>query len=111
MYSKYKRTQGHLEQDREVSFICVPETVARVLGSSLAGFFWAVMLSYITIPWDDVVSVTHPYALILHEKRYPNTFHTFENLLHVLLQVLGLSDCGLHAACLDLVRHHFPSAS
>lgn len=70
------------------------------------GRFTPVMLHYILIPWcrgpdGSRVGLMHPYALILHDKSYPGTKHTYENRLHNLLDELGLWGCDFRQSLLQ----------
>lgn len=95
LYSEYKRLQGCLEKDRDISFICIPWDAVRTIRSRLWGIFTPVRLQYISIPWFDGAKqrFENPWALVLHARPEPGTIHTYENRFRVLLERLGLSGC------------------
>lgn len=102
-YAEYIRQQGRLELDREISFICVPTTALETIHTNFFGVFIPVQLQYLSIPWSTEAeprSLAHPWALVLHDRPWPGTIHTYGNRLGRLLEAHELLGTQLRRSLL-----------
>ncbi|KAI0555602.1 hypothetical protein F4679DRAFT_594068 [Xylaria curta] len=101
-YREFTKFQGRLTEDREISFVCVPEKAVRPLRDRLKCRFCPVKLCYISIPFSigGEPVLRHPWALVLHDEPHPSGLHTYENRLNTLLDDLSLTGCGFERSLL-----------
>lgn len=99
LYREYRRFQGQLEKDREVSFVCIPRSSVRKLWD----FYWSKGFSvtrafYICIPWycGFEKRICHPWITVqrlgpgLGVSIPPQC--TYEAQLRELLRTLGIPE-------------------
>ncbi|KAI1740065.1 hypothetical protein F4680DRAFT_120239 [Xylaria scruposa] len=101
-YREFTKFQGRLTEDREISFVCVPEEAVDLIRTRLLGRFCPVMLCYISIPFSigGEPILRHPWALVLHHEPLPGGLYTYENRLNALLDDLSLTGCGFERSLL-----------
>ncbi|KAI1275612.1 hypothetical protein F5Y07DRAFT_400148 [Xylaria sp. FL0933] len=101
-YREFTQFQGRLTEDREISFVCIPEDDIDPLRERLAGRFCPVQLCYISIPWQSNgrPTITHPWALLYHGQPRPAGPYSYEGRFNTLLDELNLTGCGFERSLL-----------
>ncbi|SPJ86861.1 uncharacterized protein FTOL_11886 [Fusarium torulosum] len=98
-YAEYARFQGRLEQDREVSFVCLPERDYDKILDVVKPFCYPVHLVHLSIPWRD--SLEFLSALIPYQRRGPRRKATYPEILQGFLKHLGIPDCDFQRSLLE----------
>lgn len=102
-YREYVRFQGRLEQDREISFVCLSLKDRRTIYETLfQSVCWSVRLFYISIPWCNGTYqwLQHPWAIVLRLRPPFMPGLTYENRLERFLNQRGMPDCKFERSLL-----------
>ncbi len=101
IYQEFVQSQGRLTEDREISYVCIPDDAIHTLRERLLGRISPVQLCYISIPYswrDGDRTLAHPWAFVLHHE--PMHQFSYQNNLERLLVELNLAGCGFKRSLL-----------
>ena len=95
LYREYKRFQGRLEKDREVSFVCISTEYMFKVEEFYTNHGWSlVMAFYICLPWYNGIrkQKIHPWIAVrkIGPDRGLTPLQTYEARVRKILRMLGL---------------------
>jgi hypothetical protein len=105
-YAEYARFQDRLEQDREVSFICLPARDCDKIMDAVKPFCYPLYLVHMPIPWHDKLNFLS--GMVPYQRRGPRRKATYLEVLQGFLKHLGIPDCDFQRSLLEPGTTPFP---